>query len=50
VVIPHDAAEGLPAAIAKIEKKERLILDAARAPGFTVDALRNAMAAGEDIH
>jgi regulator of RNase E activity RraA len=50
VVIPHDAAEGLPAAIAKIEKKERLILDAARAPGFTVDALRKAMAAGEDIH
>jgi regulator of RNase E activity RraA len=50
VVIPHEAAEGLPAAIAKIEKKEKFILDAARSPGFTVDALRKAMAAGEDIH
>jgi regulator of RNase E activity RraA len=50
VVIPLEAAEGLPAAISKIEKKERLILDAARGPNFGVDALRKAMAAGEDIH
>jgi len=50
VVIPHEAAEGLPAAISKIEKKEKFILDAARTPGFTVDALKKAMAAGEDIH
>lgn len=50
VVIPHEAAEALPAAIAKIEKKEKFILDAARSPGFTVEVLRKAMAAGEDIH
>jgi len=50
VVIPHEAAEALPAAISKIEKKESFILEAARSPGFTVHDLRKAMAAGEDIH
>ena len=33
-----------------LERKEALILEATRGPGFTVDALRKAMADGEDIH
>ncbi|MCG8546120.1 MAG: RraA family protein [Alphaproteobacteria bacterium] len=50
VVIPHAVAAELPAAISVIEKRESFILEAARSPGFTVDDLRKAMAAGEDIH
>ena len=50
VVIPADAAAELPAAISILERKEALILKAARSPGFTVVALRKAMADGEDIH
>lgn len=50
VVIPHAVAADLPGAIAKIEKKESFILEAARSPGFSIDALRQAMSAGEDIH
>ena len=44
------AAFSFPAAISVIEKRESFILEAARSPGFTVDDLRKAMAAGEDIH
>ncbi len=50
VVIPHAVANDLPAAITVIEKKESFILEAARSGNFTVDALRKAMADGEDIH
>lgn len=50
VVIPIAAAEKLPAAIEKIARREKLIIDAARRPGFSVEELRKAMAAGEDIH
>jgi regulator of RNase E activity RraA len=50
VVIPADGAAELPATISILERKEALILEAARGPGFTVDALRKAMADGEDIH
>jgi len=50
VVIPLDVANDLPAAIGVIEKKESFILEAARSPGFSVDDLRKAMSAGEDIH
>jgi len=50
VVIPHAAAAKLPAAISVIERKEALILKAARSPGFTVAVLRTAMSDGEDIH
>lgn len=50
VVIPLSVAAELPAAIKVIEKKESFILEAARSADFSVDDLRKAMAAGEDIH
>jgi len=49
VVIPLDLAERLPAAIDLMARREKVILDAARAPGFNVAKLRDAYAASEQI-
>jgi regulator of RNase E activity RraA len=50
VVIPAAAVEKLPAAIDMVARREKLILDAARAPGFTVEKLKAAMKGAADIH
>jgi regulator of RNase E activity RraA len=50
VVIPVAALDRLPAAIETIARREKVILDAARAPGFTVEKLKAAMAGAADIH
>jgi len=50
VVVPEAALEGLAAAIDKIARREKLILDAARAPGFTTAKLKAAMKGAADIH
>ncbi len=49
VVIPVAALEKLPAAIDLMARKEKVILDAARAPGFDVEKMRAAMAASEQV-
>jgi regulator of RNase E activity RraA len=50
VVIPLDVAEKLPAAIDLCTRREAPILKAARAPGFSIEALRRAMGEADDIH
>lgn len=50
VVIDRNAAAKLPRAIEVVLGREKLILDAAARPGFSVADLRAAMAAGDDIH
>ena len=50
VRIDRAAAHRLPHAIDVIVSREKLILDAARQPGFNVEAIRRAMADGDDIH
>jgi regulator of RNase E activity RraA len=50
VVIPADVAAGIPAAVELLVRKERAILDVARAPGFSIDALRAALKAADEIH
>lgn len=50
VVIPEKAAADLPATAERIARKEALVLKAARRPGFSVDDLAAALAAGDDIH
>lgn len=50
VVIDRDAATRLPHAIEVVLAREKLILDAAAKPGFSVADIRAAMAAGDDIH
>ena len=49
VVIPADLLENIPAAIDLMARKEKVLLDAAKAPGFNIEKLRAAMAASEGV-
>ena len=49
IVIPSNLLEKLPAAIDLMTRKEKVILDAARKPGFNADALREAFVASDAI-
>ena len=49
IVIPHDVLEKIPAAIDLMARKEKVILDAARKPGFSVATLKEAFAASDQI-
>jgi regulator of RNase E activity RraA len=49
VAFPADLLDKLPAAIDLMARKEKVILDAARAPGFTVEKMRAAMTASEQV-
>ena len=50
VVIPAADAAELPRGIDIMVRRERLLLDAARRPGFSVDDIRKALDAADDIH
>jgi hypothetical protein len=50
VIIPREALRSLPAAIDLGARREKVILDMARAPGFTIDHLREALSRADDIH
>jgi regulator of RNase E activity RraA len=50
VVIPHDAVKELPAAVDLLARREKVIIDAAKAPGFSVARLRQAFAEQDEIH
>ena len=49
VVIPADLLEKIPAAIDLMARKEKVLLDAAKAPGFNIEKLRAALAASENV-
>ena len=50
VVVPTEAIKELPAAAALLARREKVIIDAARSPGFSVARLRQAFAEQEEIH
>lgn len=50
VLIPHEIAERLPAAIDTIVQREKVILEAIRAPDFDIDVLRKAVGESAEIH
>lgn len=50
VMIPDDAVKQIPDAVARISRREAVILDAAKAPGFNIDKLKAAMAGAKEIH
>ncbi len=50
VVIPAHLAPQMPHAIQVMIQREQLIMQAARQPDFSVEAIRQAMAQGDDIH
>jgi regulator of RNase E activity RraA len=50
VVIPADAVKKLPDAIDLMARREKVILDMARAPGFTAAKMREALQRANEIH
>ena len=50
VVVPHDVVKKVPAACELLARREKVILDACKAPGFNVEALKRAMADADEIH
>ena len=50
VVVPISAVAELPAAVEKVARREKVILDACRRPGFDIEALKRAMADAAEIH
>ncbi|MFQ5773337.1 MAG: RraA family protein [Kiloniellaceae bacterium] len=50
VVVPAAIARELPSAVDLIARREKVILDACRSPGFDIEALKRAMAASAEIH
>jgi regulator of RNase E activity RraA len=50
VVIPASVVTELPAAVELLQRREAVILEAARAPGFDIEKLRKATAGAADIH
>ena len=50
VVIPPEAVAEIPKAAALLARREKVIIDASKQPGFSVDRLRQAFAEVEEIH
>ena len=50
VMIPAEAVRALPAAIDLVLRREKAILDLARAPGFTSTRMREALRRAGEIH
>ena len=49
-MIPPEAVKKIPAAIDLLTRKEKVILDMAKAKGFDIKKLRDALAKAEEIH
>jgi regulator of RNase E activity RraA len=50
VVVPAEAVKEIPAAVDLLARREKVLIDAARAPGFSVERLRRAFAEQDEIH
>ncbi len=50
VVIPPEVVTELPAAVDLLTRREAVILECARSPGFDIERLRQAMSDSADIH
>ena len=50
VVIPHEVAPRIRETARLMQARERVIIDAARAPGFNIDKLRAAQGKAAEIH
>ena len=50
VVVPEECVKDLPSAINVLTRREAVILEVARSPGFNVEILKKAMADSAEIH
>jgi regulator of RNase E activity RraA len=50
VVIPYDAVAKLPAAIDLLARREKVLIEASKQPGFSIERLRQAYREQDEIH
>jgi hypothetical protein len=50
VVVPAEVVKQIPAAVTLLARRERVVIEASKAPGFSVARLRRALDEAEDIH
>jgi hypothetical protein len=50
VVIPPDAVDKIPAAVDLLTRREKVLIEASKQPGFSVDRLRQAYREQDEIH
>jgi regulator of RNase E activity RraA len=50
VVVPPEVVKEIPAAVDLLSRREKVIIDAARAAGFSLERLRHAFAEQDEIH
>jgi len=50
VVVPADAVAKIPAAADLLARREKVLIDAARQPGFSIERLRQAYSEQDEIH
>jgi regulator of RNase E activity RraA len=50
VIIPHDVAHKVVDAAKLLARREKILLDAAKRPGFSVADLRQALSEADEIH
>jgi hypothetical protein len=50
VVVPYDAVEKIPAAIDLLTRREKVVIEASKRPGFSIEDLRKAFREQSEIH
>ena len=50
VVVPYDAVEKIPAAIDLLTRREAVVIEASKRPGFSIEDLRKAFSEQAEIH
>jgi regulator of RNase E activity RraA len=50
VVVPYDVVEKIPGAVDLLTRREKVLIEASKQPGFSVDRLRQAYQEQDDIH
>jgi hypothetical protein len=50
VVIPPDAVEKIPAAVDLLTRREKVLIEASKQPGFSIERLRQAYREQDEIH
>jgi len=50
VVVPYDVVEKIPGAVDLLTRREKVLIEASKQPGFSIDRLRQAYKEQDDIH
>ena len=50
VVVPYDVVAKIPAAVDLLTRREKVLIEASKQPGFSIDRLRQAYKEQDDIH